>query len=55
MQAQHAIGKQHTVFNFELNFQNFIRKELVLLELLATTLSPLGLTFFNSMLVLLAI
>jgi hypothetical protein len=43
------------IFDFELNFYNFPKKKLMLIRLLVTTLSPLGLTFFNSMLVLLAI
>jgi hypothetical protein len=44
------------IFVFELNFHHFQKiKKLMLIRLLSTTLSPLGLTFFNSMLALLAI
>jgi hypothetical protein len=44
------------IFVFELNFHNFQKlKKLISIRLIATTLSPLGLTFSNSMLALLAI
>jgi hypothetical protein len=43
------------MFVFELNFQDFQKNNLTLIRLLITTLSPLGLNFFNSMLPLLAI
>jgi hypothetical protein len=45
------------IFVFELNFPNKKKKkkELTLIRLLGTTLPPLGLTFFNSILALLAI
>jgi hypothetical protein len=43
------------IFVFELNFHNFQKKKLTLIKLRTTTLSPLGLTFFNSILPLLAI
>jgi hypothetical protein len=48
--------KQHKKFVFELNFHNFQKKKkLMLIRLLATTLSPLGLMFFDFVLALLAI
>jgi hypothetical protein len=41
---------KHTIFVFELNFHNFQKKNLTLIRLLITTLLPLELTFFNSIL-----
>jgi hypothetical protein len=43
------------IFVFELDFTIVKIKKLTLIRFLVTTLSPLGLTFSNSMLVLLAI
>jgi hypothetical protein len=40
---------------FKLNFHNFFKKKLTLIRLLSITLPPLGLTFFYSMLALLAV
>jgi hypothetical protein len=47
--------KLYILFILRLNFHNFQKKKMMLIILLATTLSSLVLTFFISILVLLAI
>jgi hypothetical protein len=49
--------EKYMIFVFELNFHNLKKKKkkLMLIKLLSTTLSPLGLTFFNCMLPILVI